>query len=180
MSAAARARRLPVSSHCAAALALAATAMLVPANVLPVMHVAQAGGPVMEATIFTGVRLLAEQNLWILAAIVFTASVLVPLLKLVGMGFLLWGAHRGSGRHARGLTRLYLLLDFIGRWSMLDVFLVGFLTGAVRFGRLAAVEPRSGIIAFAAVVVLTMLATHAFNPRLLWARAATAPPSANA
>ncbi len=163
--------------HRAAAFALAATAMLVPANVLPVMHVAQAGGTIRDATIFSGVLLLARQGLWGLAAIVFTASVLVPLLKLVGMGFLLWGARPGHARHARRLTRLYAVLDFIGRWSMLDVFLVAFLSGAVRFGRLALAEPRSGIIAFAAVVVLTMLATHAFDPQLLWRHAAEPEPS---
>jgi paraquat-inducible protein A len=72
------------------------------------------------------------------------------------------------------LTRLYGVLDFIGRWSMLDVFLAGFLSGIVRFGVLATVEPRSGIVAFASAVVLTVLATDAFNPRLLWVEQAPA------
>lgn len=156
-------------THWASAFSLAAVALLVPANVLPVMHVSQAGEAVRDATIFGGVRLLAEADLWGLAAIVFTASVAVPALKLVGMALLLWGARRPrSALRARRLTRLYTTLDRIGRWSMLDVFIVGFLSGAVQFGRLATVEPRPGIIAFAAVVVLTMLATHAFDPRLLW------------
>jgi paraquat-inducible protein A len=156
-------------THVAAALSVAAIALLVPANVLPVMHVNQVGEPVRDATILGGVRLLADANLWGLAIIVFTASVAVPALKLGGMAFLLWGArHPRSSRQARRLTRLYTTLEHIGRWSMLDVFIVAFLAGAVRFGRLATIEPRPGIIAFAAVVVLTMLATHAFDPRMLW------------
>ena len=162
----------------AGAYALAATFLLIPANLLPVMHVSQAGGPTRDATILSGVRLLIDDGLWGLAAIVFTASVLVPLLKLVGMAVLPYGARHPSGpRRARHLSRLHAALELIGRWSMLDVFLVGFLAGAVRFGRLATVEPRPGIFAFAAVVVLTLLATHAFDPRALWRHVGTpAPP----
>lgn len=152
----------------AGAFALAGAAMLVPANVLPVMHLAQAGKTPIDATIFSGVSLLIDDGLWGLAAIVFTASIVVPLLKLGGIGWLLLAVRRGAAGRERPLTRLYAALDLIGRWSMLDVFLVAFLTGAVRFGRLASVEPREGIVAFAAVVVFTMLATRAFDPRLLW------------
>lgn len=152
----------------AAALAVAAAIMLVPANVLPVMRMDIAGDTTTDTTIFSGVSLLCEQGLWGLGAIVFTASILVPLLKLAGMARLLWAARRGPSEDARKLTRLYAALDFIGRWSMLDVFLVAFLSGAVRFGKLATIEPRSGIIAFAAAVVLTMLSTMAFDPRWLW------------
>jgi paraquat-inducible protein A len=114
---------------------------------------------------------LWDDDLFALAAIVFTASFLVPLLKLVGLARLLWAARRPAAdrRRTRALLRLYGAIDFIGRWSMLDVFLVAFLCGAVRFGALASVQPRPGVAAFAAVVVLTMLATHAFDPRLLWA-----------
>jgi paraquat-inducible protein A len=152
-----------------AALAVAAVALLFPAYALPVMHLGMAGHPRSDTTILSGIRQLWQQGLGVLAAIVFTASFLVPLLKLAGLTTLLVAAHRGAGRHRRRLTRIYRAIDFIGRWSMLDVFLVAFLVGAVQFGKLAAVQPDAGILAFAAVVVLTMLATRRFDPRILWA-----------
>jgi paraquat-inducible protein A len=151
----------------AAALALAAAVMLVPANVLPVLTT-NLSGELRTDTIFSGTVGLAEDGLWVLAAIVFTASILIPFLKLAGLAWLLRAAHRGAGERAARLTKLYGALDFIGRWSMLDVFLAAFLAGVVQFGSLAKVEPRPGIVAFAAAVVLTMLATHTFDPRILW------------
>jgi paraquat-inducible protein A len=150
-----------------AALALAATIMFVPANVLPILDTSTPGS-VRTDTIFSGIVGLVEDGHWGIGAIVFAASILIPLLKLVGLGLLLWVARRGPVEAPRRLTRLYALLDFIGRWSMLDVFLVAFLAGLVQFGAFASVEPRSGIIAFAAVVVLTVMATDAFDPRWLW------------
>lgn len=151
-----------------AALALAAAIMFIPANVLPILNTSTPGS-VRTDTIFSGVVGLCADGMWAIGAIVFTASILIPLLKLVGLGLLLFAAHRGPFESPRKLTRLYAVLDFIGRWSMLDVFLVAFLTGVVHFGALASVQPRSGIVAFAAVVVLTVLATDAFDPRCLWA-----------
>jgi paraquat-inducible protein A len=151
----------------ATALSIAAAVMLVPANFLPVLSTQNAGRTRTD-TIFSGVAELWRQDLWVLAAIVFVASIVIPVLKLAGLGWLLLQARRGAIRDARRLTRLYGALDFIGRWSMLDVFLVAFLSGLVRFGIFSTVEPRSGIIAFAIAVVLTVLATHAFDPRVLW------------
>jgi len=154
-----------------AAFALAAAAMLVPANFVPVLTTSISGRTRTD-TIFTGIAGLCEDGLWVLGAIVFTASILIPLLKLVGLAWLLYATRRrhrpGALERARRLTRLYGAIDFIGRWSMLDVFLAAFLAGVVQFGALADVEPRPGIVAFAAAVVLTMLATHAFDPRALW------------
>jgi paraquat-inducible protein A len=164
-------RRLPrlrsESPANAAALALAAAAMLVPANLLPILNT-QISGLNRSDTIFSGIVELWRQGLWAIAMIVFTASMLIPLLKLAGLGWLLLSARPGATRDARRLTRLYAALEFIGRWSMLDVFLVAFLAGLVQFGALSTVEPRSGILAFAAAVVLTVLATQAFDPRVLW------------
>ncbi len=151
----------------ATAFGLAAAIMLVPANLLPVMTI-DLPGQGRTDTIFSGVVSLFESGLWPLGVIVFTASFLVPVLKLVGLTWLLVGTHRPGLASARTLTHLYRALDFIGRWSMLDVFLVAFLAGAVQFGRLATVTPQPGIMAFAAAVVFTMLATAAFDPRLLW------------
>lgn len=152
----------------AAALALAAAAMLVPANILPVLST-NTGGRERTDTIMSGIIGLWNDGLWAISAIVFITSILIPLFKLVGLTWLLVAVRRRSTRNRRGLTRLYAGLDFIGRWSMLDVFLVAFLAGAVQFGALATIEPRSGIMAFAAAVVLTVLATDAFDPQLLWA-----------
>jgi len=151
----------------ATAFAVAATIMLVPANFLPVLST-QSSGETRTDTIFSGTVELWRQGLWAIAAIVFIASIAIPVLKLVGLGWLLIQARRGATRDARQLTKLYGVLDFIGRWSMLDVFLVAFLSGVVRFGAFSTVEPRIGIIAFAITVVLTVLATHAFDPRVLW------------
>lgn len=151
----------------AAALAVAAAIMLVPANVLPVISTST-GGEARTDTIFSGVTALWQDGLEPIAAIVFVASIVIPLLKLVGLGWLLAAAGRRGNGTSRRLTRLYAALDFIGRWSMLDVFLVAFLTGVVRFGILAQVEPRQGIVAFAAAVVLTIMATREFDPRWLW------------
>jgi paraquat-inducible protein A len=153
-----------------AALALAAGVMLVPANLLPVLSM-KTGGSARTDTIMSGIMGLWHDGLWAISAIVFVASILIPLLKLVGLAWLLMAVQRRTIRGRRGLTRLYAVLDFIGRWSMLDVFLVAFLAGAVQFGALATIEPRSGIIAFAAAVVLTILATDSFDPQLIWTEA---------
>jgi paraquat-inducible protein A len=144
--------------------------MMVPANFLPVLDTATPGS-VRSDTIFSGIVGLCEDGMWGIGAIVFSASILIPVLKLVGLGILLLAVRRGPPARPRRLTRLFAVLDFIGRWSMLDVFLVGFLSGIVHFGGLATIEPRSGIVAFAAVVVLTMLATDAFDPHWLWPHA---------
>ncbi len=151
----------------ATAFSIAAAVMLVPANFLPVLTTENSGESRTD-TIFSGTVELWRQGLWAIAAIVFIASILIPVLKLVGLAWLLIQARRGATHDARRLTRLYGALDFIGRWSMLDVFLVAFLSGVVRFGVFSTVEPRSGIVAFAIAVVLTVLATHAFDPRVLW------------
>lgn len=150
-----------------AAFALAGLFMLVPANLLPVLSSSLAGAASKD-TIFSGVMRLHAEGLWGLAVIVFTASIGVPLLKLASLGVLLHAVHTRATTRRRGLTRLYAVVKFIGRWSMLDVFLVAFLAGAVQFGALASVRPEPGVIAFAAAVVLTILATESFDPRLLW------------
>jgi paraquat-inducible protein A len=149
------------------AFTLAAAVMLIPANMLPIL-ISDTGGIARIDTIYSGIVGLFESGLWPLALIVAIASLLIPFIKLAGLVILVIAARRRSTRHARPLTRLYAVLDFIGRWSMIDVFLVAFLTSAVRFGSLSTVQPGIGIVAFAAAVVLTILATHAFDPRTLW------------
>ncbi len=141
--------------------------MLVPANVLPVVST-NLMGQARTDTIWSSVVALQADGLWGIALIVFVASMVVPVFKLVGLGLLLHAARGPASPRRRGLTRLYAFVKFIGRWSMLDVFLVAFLTGAVQFGVFATVRPEPGVIAFAAAVVLTVLATESFDSRLLW------------
>jgi paraquat-inducible protein A len=159
--------RQPHALSRSAAFALAGLAMLVPANVLPVVST-NLMGQARTDTIWTSVVALYDDGLWGIAVIVFVASIVVPLFKLAGLGLLLHAVHRRSTERRHGLTRLYAFVKFIGRWSMLDVFLVAFLTGAVQFGVFATVRPEPGVIAFAAAVVLTILATESFDLRLLW------------
>jgi paraquat-inducible protein A len=162
-------RRRPHALTRSAALGLAGLIMLVPANVLPVVSTHRLGQPRTD-TIWSSVMALHNDGLWGIALIVFVASIVVPLLKLAGLAALVHAAHTRTTTRRRGLTRLYALVKFIGRWSMLDVFLVAFLAGAVQFGRVASVRPEPGVIAFAAAVVLTILATESFDSRLLWDR----------
>jgi paraquat-inducible protein A len=163
------------SNSNSAALAVAALLMLVPANLLPVLDT-QTSGNNRSDTIFSGVVQLWHTNLWAIAIIVFTASIVIPFLKLLGLAWLLVKTRRGAAANVRSLTRIYGAIDFIGRWSMLDVFLAAFLTGLVQFGEFSSVQARSGIAAFAAAVVLTVLATLAFDPRSIWKDATESAP----
>jgi paraquat-inducible protein A len=158
------------------ALAIAAALMLIPANLLPVLTT-DTSGPERDDTILSGALELWRQGLGAIALIVITASIVIPILKLVGLGWIILSVRGGPPRNPQRMTRIYVAIEFIGRWSMLDVFLAAFLTGLVRFGALATVEARSGIVAFAAAVILTVLATQAFDPRALWVGSAEPKPS---
>jgi paraquat-inducible protein A len=169
--------RKPGSLQRTWALALAALVLYIPANIYPVLTVVQLGAG-QPSTILGGVQELLELGMWPLAALVFFASVAVPVLKLVGLGILLITTHTGTGWALRDRTVLYRVVDAIGRWSMIDIFMESILVALVQFGQLASVYPGPGAIAFAAVVILTMLAARSFDPRLMWdsarMRAATA------
>lgn len=160
-------RRQPHALTRSTAFAVAALIMFIPANVLPVLSL-NVIGKARTDTIYSGVVGLFRDGLWGIALIVFTASILVPLLKLVSLGVLIHAVRTRATTRRRGLTKLYAFVKFIGRWSMLDVFLVAFLAGAVQFGAIASVRPEPGVIAFAATVVLTIFATESFDSRLLW------------
>ncbi|WP_343893288.1 paraquat-inducible protein A [Craurococcus roseus] len=149
------------------ALVLAAAILYVPANWFPVMEIVSfgRGGP---HTILGGVVEFVETGFWPLALIVFLASVAVPLLKLAGLAAMLLGVRRRYAGGLRARTRLYRFIEAIGRWSMIDVFVVAVLVALVRFGALASISSEVGAACFAAVVVLTMLAAEAFDPRLMW------------
>jgi len=153
------------------AFAIAAVVLYIPANVYPVLTVVRLGSG-EPSTILGGVQELFEIGMWPLAALVFFASVAVPVLKLVGLGILLISTHNGSGWALHDRTVLYRIVDAIGRWSMIDIFMESILVALVQFGQLASVYPGPGAVAFAAVVILTMLSARSFDPRLMWDSAA--------
>jgi paraquat-inducible protein A len=149
------------------ALLLAATALYLPANLLPVLTFVKLGQG-QPSTILEGVEELAAAQMWPLALLVFFASITVPVMKILSLGLMLITVHTGSRWRLRERTRLYRIVEFIGRWSMIDVFMISILTALVRLGFVASVYPGRGVTAFCAVVILTMLASACFDPRLMW------------
>jgi len=146
---------------------LAAAALYIPANLYPILTLIRFGSG-HPSTILGGVRELIEYRMWPLALLVFVASVLVPVLKLVGVTLLLLSTQQRARWRLRDRTRLYRIVDTIGRWSMIDVFMLAVLVGLVRMELLASVTPGIGAVCFAGVVILTMLASFSFDPRLMW------------
>ena len=149
------------------ALVLAAAIFYIPANILPVTHTTSFG-QVQSDTIMSGVIYFIHSGSWPVALVIFVASVFVPLLKLLILSFLLISVQRGWRWRPVDRTRLYRLTEAIGRWSMLDIFVVTILVALVHLGALATIEAGAGALFFAAVVVITMLAAEAFDPRLIW------------
>lgn len=149
------------------ALTCAAAICYIPANLLPVLNTTTPSGS-DDDTIMGGVVFLYTSGSWPLAIIVLIASVIIPLGKLLSIAYLLISVQRGSIKSNRERTRLYRLVVFIGRWSMLDVFVDTFTVALVQLQPLMSVTPGPGVLFFAAVVVLTMLAAESFDPRLIW------------
>lgn len=149
------------------ALLVAAAILYIPANYYPVLAFIQLGSG-QPSTILGGVVELMDSGLYPLAALVFFASVAVPLMKVVGLAVLLVSTHYGWTGRLRDRTRLYFVVNAIGRWSMIDIFMETILVALVRFGAVVSIEPGYGAIAFCAVVILTMLAAEGFDPRLMW------------
>ena len=159
--------RKPNSVARAWALLIAAYVLIVPANVLPVMVSGSLFGPESD-TIMSGVAFLWSDGSWLLAAILFIASIAVPFAKLGAMTFLLVSVQRRSTLAPEQRTRLYRVLEFVGRWSMIDIYVAAILTALVQFGGLMSIQAGPGAIAFGSVVVLTMFAAESFDPRLIW------------
>jgi paraquat-inducible protein A len=149
------------------ALVIAAAICYIPANALPVLNTTTLGTSEGD-TILGGVAFLYTSGSWPLALIVLVASVMIPLGKLVALVYLLITVQRGSVTSSHERTRLYRMVEFIGRWSMLDVFVDTFTVALVQLQPLMSVAPGAGVLFFAAVVVLTMLAAESFDPRLIW------------
>lgn len=149
------------------ALLITAAILYIPANLLPIMTVNSLGQGA-PSTIMAGVIELVQHGMFPIAAVVFIASILVPTFKLVGIALLLFSVQRHQPLSARQRIIMYRFIEFIGRWSMLDIFVIAILVAVVNFGRLASVEANLGAVAFASVVILTMLAAVTFDPRLIW------------
>jgi paraquat-inducible protein A len=159
--------RKPYSVQRTLAYLAAAVLLYIPANVLPVMGTASVLGR-HEHTLLGGIAELWHSGSWELAAIVFIASIAVPLLKIAALLVLAVTAQGRSRWRQLERARLYRIVETVGHWSMLDVFVVVILVGMVQFGAFASVRPESGLLAFGAVVIATMLAAESFDPRLIW------------
>ena len=149
------------------ALLIAGYVLFIPANLLPITITSSIVG-VQADTIMSGVAYFWHEGAYDLAIIIFTASIFVPLAKLLALTVLAWSAQRRSTWEPLQRTRLYRMVEFVGKWSMLDVFVVAMLARLVQFSSLASIEAGPGAIAFSAVVVVTMFAAMSFDPRLLW------------
>ncbi|MFO0690952.1 MAG: paraquat-inducible protein A [Myxococcota bacterium] len=160
-------RRKPDSLARTTAFLLAAVFCYFPANLYPIMK-ATSLGRAQEDTILTGVVYLAENGMWPLAAIVFVASVVVPVAKIVSLTGLVLSVRWKSRWRPRDRAATYRIVELVGRWSMVDVYVVTILVALVHMGTLANVEVRFGAVFFAAVVVLTIFAAESFDPRLIW------------
>ena len=159
--------RKPNSLSATWALVIAAALLYVPANILPIMTVISFGQGEPD-TIMSGVFKLVDAGMLPIAALVLFASVIVPVLKLSGLAFLLVSVQRGVDWNRRDRTKLYRVIEWIGRWSMVDIFMIAILTSLVNLGNIALIEPGAGALCFAAVVILTMIASHRFDPKLIW------------
>jgi paraquat-inducible protein A len=165
--AAALRRRKPQAVQRTLALVVCGFLLYIPANLLPVLTI-ERYGQVETNTIMGGILELVRSGLWPLAAIVFAASIVIPLAKLCGLSWMLLATRTGSGRLLRARTQIYRLIDVVGRWSNIDVFMISLLVALVQFGALTRVRAQPGAMAFAAVVIVTMIAVKTFDARLMW------------
>jgi paraquat-inducible protein A len=159
--------RAPDSIQRTLALLVTAVLLYIPANVLPIMTTDQLGRSI-DSTIIGGVILLVDMGSYPVAAVIFIASVLVPVGKFCSMFWLCWSVIRKQRSSHRQRTVLYRITEFVGRWSMTDVFVVTILVALIQMGGLLRITPGAAAVAFGGVVIVTMLAAESFDPRLIW------------
>lgn len=159
--------RIPHSLVRTWSLLITAMILYIPANILPVMETTYLGETTVD-TIISGVILFIEEGDWLVAGIIFGASIMIPILKMASLLYLLISIHRRCVVRKRQRALLYRVTELVGRWSMVDVFVVGLLTALVHMGLISNIYPGMGIMAFAGVVILTMLAAINFDSRLIW------------
>ncbi len=149
------------------AFLITASILYIPANLLPIMITDQLGRST-ESTILGGVVLLIELGSIPIALVIFIASVMIPLAKLLVMFYLCWSVHHGPPEGTRQRTVLYRITEFIGKWSLIDVFVVAILVALIHLSNLLVIRPGIATVAFAGVVIASMLAAESFDPRLMW------------
>ena len=159
--------RAPLSLQRVIALLLTATLFSIPAQSLPIM-VTTALGKEDPATIIAGAMLFLKHGDWPIALIIFTASVLIPFGKIMAIAWLCLATRRTSPMNMKTQMRLYRVTEWIGRWSMVDVFVIAIVVAMLQIGQILSVAPGLGGIAFCGMVIFTMLASHQFDPRLIW------------
>lgn len=159
--------RRPRSINTTVALLVASLVMYIPANVFPIMQTTFLGST-EPSTIMGGVLLLWSLESYPVALIILFASVVIPIAKVLSLGWLCWQSRYPSRRLTKQKITLYRLTELVGRWSMIDVFVVAILTSLVQMGNFMSILPGPAVLSFTAVIVLTMLAAMAFDPRLLW------------
>ncbi|MEM7304965.1 MAG: paraquat-inducible protein A, partial [Pseudomonadota bacterium] len=159
--------RKPMSVQKTIALTFAAMLLYIPANTLPMLYTTNLGST-QSSTIISGAIELMNTGLWVLALIVIIASVLIPIIKIFTMCWLSYSVKTKSANLVKQKSTLFRIIEFIGRWSMVDVFVVTLLVGLIHFGLIANADAGMAVLAFASVVILTMLATESFDSRLLW------------
>src|SRR6476661_3685956 len=152
------------------ALVILAYILYIPANLLPILE-SRSLLTAESNTIMSGILMFWESGSWMIAGLVFIASIVVPLTKLLALTWLLVSVQLKSRRRALQRTQLFRLVEFVGRWSMLDIYVVALTVTLVQVGTLASIQVGPGALAFGAVVVITMLASHTFDPRLIWVAA---------
>lgn len=171
--------RKPDSIQKTVALMIAATALYIPSHLLPIMNVVELGD-VSHNTIISGMLTFWRSGAYPIAIVIFTASILIPLLKIAALTWLCAAATGRVHPSPAMLGKLYWFTELLGRWSMIDIFVVGIMVSLMQLGNYMTITPGLGALAFAGVVVLTMLAAMCFEPRMLWDRldelAADSPP----
>ena len=159
--------RKPNSLQRVVAFLITACILYIPANVLPITTTTQLGREI-ESTIIGGVIHLWEQGSHPVALVIFVASIIVPIAKIIALFWLCWSVTHKHPYRRRERTLLYRVTEFVGRWSMIDVFVVAILVALIQLGGILTIQPGGAALAFAAVVIITMFAAFAFDPRLIW------------
>lgn len=159
--------RIPNSLQRTLSLLITAIVLYLPANLLPITHTDQFGN-VLDSTIMGGVMLMWEHGSYPVALVIFIASIIVPLAKLASLSWLCWSVSHRETTLPRQRTSLYRITEFVGRWSMVDVFVVAILVALIQLGGILTIRPGAAALAFSGVVIITILAAESFDPRLIW------------
>jgi len=162
--------RTPFSIQKTLALLLASMVFYVPANLYPIMNTTVLGAQV-ESTILSGILLFLDEGAYFVAAVIFIASIVIPLSKMLAIIWLCICVSSSKSIKHQELTKLYAVTEFIGKWSMVDVFVVAILVALIQVGNLMVISPGLAAISFSIVVILTMLSAQSFDSRLLWDKA---------